>query len=207
MKRLNLLLILAFFSTTGLSATLLTTSGDPALSGATLVDFNSEAQGSFTSRTFNDFVTFSGNNPLYIESTYGGLYGSTGNYLANRSSDSPFTISFSNPVSAFGFSWGAADQPWTMKLFDINNALLDTLSISAQTNPYIGFIGASNNPSISKAVLTDQSSYGYDYFLLDNFKYVQASNGSTVPEPATFALLGLGAFGFYFSHRRKRIAA
>jgi hypothetical protein len=43
---------------------------DPALGGFNIIDFNAETQGSFTSRTFDSFVTFSGANPLYIENTY-----------------------------------------------------------------------------------------------------------------------------------------
>lgn len=201
LKQLLVATTLLMSATVASAAALITSSADPALSGSTLVDFNAEAQGTFTSRTFGGFVTLSGNNPLYIESTYSGSYGATSNYVASRDSDSPFTIAFDAPVSAFGFSWGAADQPWTIDLYGIGGSLLGSLNIAAQSGSYVGFIGGTDTSPISYAVLTDQSNYDYDYFLLDNLRYVAAGE---VPEPAPLTMLGLGLAALLAARKRQK---
>jgi hypothetical protein len=176
---------------------------DPALVGAAVIDFNAETEAEFTSLTVASFVTFTGVNSLYVESTFADQYGMTGNYLSNQFNGGAFTISFAKPVSAFGFNWGAADQPWTMSLFGVNNTLLETIDIAAQIDPYAGLIGGVNLSGITSVVFTDLSSYGFDYILLDNLQYVQA-NVVEVPEPSSMLLLGLGLVALVVAVRRKR---
>lgn len=185
------------------SASPITTSDAPALIGATVIDFNTEPEGEFASRTFGGFATISGANPLYIESTFADQYGTTGSYLSNQFNGGAFTISFAQPVSAFGFNWGAADQPWIMRLFGANNTLLETINIDAQVDPFAGLIGGFNLSGISSVVFTDQSSYGFDYILLDNLQYVQA-NIVDVPEPSSLLLLAVGLIGFVAVRRRQQ---
>lgn len=174
-----------------------------ALIGSTVIDFNAEPEGEFASRTFGSFVTFTGVNPLYVESTFADQYGMVGSYLSNQFNGGAFTISFAAPVSSFGFNWGAADQPWTMSLFGTNNTLLETINIAAQTDPFAGLIGGLNLSGITSVVFTDQSSYGFDSILLDNLQYVQA-NVVTVPEPSSFLLLAVGLIGFMVMVKRMR---
>ena len=180
-----------------------TNAADPALAGASSIDFNSEALGAFTSRTFDGAVVFSSPQNLFVKNTYSGGYASSGRYVANQENPDPVTISFVSAVSALGFNWGAADQPWIIEVFDTSNALLGILNVAAQTSPYAGFIGIDGDGALIGSVrLTDQSSYGYDYFLLDNLQYVTGQQNH-VSEPAGIALVGLGLAALGLSRRRK----
>ena len=187
----------------GASASIITSAVDPALSGATLIDFNSEVAGAQSSRTFNGEVTFSVSSGTFqVGGSFNGSYGATGNSLYTPSGQD-FTIDFTSAASAFGFSWGAADRSWTMALYDSSNTLIETLNIAAQTIPYIGFIGAAN-VGISSVQMSSDS--GYDYILLDDFQYI--TSATTVPETSSLVFLGLGFGGLAarrFARRRKSV--
>lgn len=200
--------VLGFFLASGVSAapTFITNPSDFSLTGSTLINFESELQGSFTSRTFGNAVTVasSGTNPFYVSSFYGGSFGTTGTYIETQSTPDPINFGFASDVSAFGFSWGAADQPWTFDIFDSGNNLLASFNVPAQSGNYAGFIGVNGGgASIASARLTNHSSYGYDYVLIDNLQYVNdTASSSSVPEPTSIALLGLGLLGFAASRRK-----
>lgn len=194
MKRtlLSTSLYLSVCCTAHAAPTLLTSAADSSLAGAAVLDFNAEPLGSFTSRIFSGAVTFSTINNLVVENTFAGLFAATGNYISNQTNPYPITIDFSAGVSAFGFNWGAADQPWVLEVFDTASNPIGSFNIPAQTYPHAGFIGVNGGGlTIGSARLSNQSDYGYDYVLLDDFKFVSA-NQNDIPEPTSIALLSLG---------------
>lgn len=200
-KQIFPLLVLCASTFASAAPVFMTNPVDPSLAGSSVVDFTGEAQGYFSSRTFGggDVTVNTTGSDLNIENTYGGSYASSGNYLANGAGGNGFNIVFANAVSAFGFNWGAADRPWTMRLFDASNAMIGSFAVAAQTDPYAAFIGADGNGQTIKSINMVASSY--DYMLLDNLQYT-ASNAS-VPEPTTLAMLGLGMLGLFGARRRK----
>lgn len=201
----NVLALTALLAFGGAQAgpVLLTNGGDASLAGATLMNFDSEALGSFNTRAFGADVSFSSAGPLFVQNTLSGYYGTSGRYITNQSTPNPITIDFTGTVSSFGFTWGAADQPWTLQVFDAADHLLSTLNLAAQSGSYTGFIGVDGGgAAIGSARLTANSGYGYDYVTIDNFKYV-AITGNAVPEPQSLALVALALAAAAIAARRR----
>jgi hypothetical protein len=182
----------------------ITDKADIALNGASLIDFESVAAGSFSSFTV-DGVTFStpeSGKSIYVSSSYSGNYGAVGQSLQNTYSSNAFGIldfNFAMPVSAFAFNWGASDNQWTLRAWDASNNLLDTVmpAITNSSNDgYTGIKFAGN--VISRAQLSGPNG---DYVFIDNFKSVSA-----VPEPETYAMLlaGLGLVGAIARRRKQK---
>ena len=181
-------------------ATVITSSADSALTGATVIDFDTQTLGSYTDLAIGD-VTFSsaGTGTLDIENyANGGVYGTSGLDLSTQNAAGSFDINFGTAVSAFGMIWGAADVAWNMYLYDANNALIESIAVAAQVSPYIGYIGAGNNAGIARVELRAVEGFA-DWVKIDNFAYVVPSN---VPEASILSMLGIGLLLTGFTRKR-----
>lgn len=196
---------LSLVMATGLAnASPITSPADSALSGSTLIDFESVAVGEYSSLALGS-VTING-----ISSTMticdgcgggGGSFGDVGRSLQNTGgSPSSFDLVFSNPVSAFGIIGGALNNAWVYTAYDIANNVIETLNINDPCcDGHFNGIAANN---IARVNLNG----GGDWVVFDNLRFVaQQNQNNGVPEPATLALLGLGLGGMAFTKRQNKV--
>jgi hypothetical protein len=184
-----------------------------ALSGGSTIGFDAESEGDFVSRSFAaGAVTLQTSiEQLSVESTYSGLYGTSGPYISNHlqgasPGDNSFDIVFTDAVSAFGFNWGAPQWMWRMELYDPSDTLVADLYVPQYTAvlpPYWRFVGIDGQGDTFKRVrmILDGAT---DYVLLDDLVFVNAP-AAALPEPAS-AVLVLGALAAVWANRRARRA-
>ncbi len=193
--------------------TLITNSGDAALTGALLQDFDSAVANSFFStQTFlvgvDGFTVAPVNRELRIDNQFCGSFGTSGNCLdtmnnSNQANDD-FDVVFTGAgVSAFGFALNALDNDWTIETYDVNDTLLGSYLIASQSPGLSGFdrrgyFGATESTAIQYFTVR---SGGNDRALIDNFSYV------VVPEPNAGMLLGLGLLTLAGSRFRQQTPA
>jgi hypothetical protein len=188
-------------------ATPITVASDPTLLGSTVIDFDSEPDASFISKTISG-VTFTAVAGLLSIADYtsGGIYGGSGKDLETSVSTSAFRIDFASPVSAFGTVWGGANEDWTVRLFNSSNALLETMVFLGGDGgqaTYVEFYGATNTDIKSVTFDIIPGSFGTDWVKLDNFQFVPVVSSQPVPEPATLLLLGSGLAATAVRRRRR----
>ncbi|MFC1750193.1 hypothetical protein ACFL2V_15440 [Pseudomonadota bacterium] len=178
---------------------------DPALSGATVIDFESQATGSFTSLTIGD-VTFSTPDCsacAYLTTAFSGDFNATGINMQNGTSGAQkLKIDFATGADAFAFNFGASNEDWLLEAFDVASGLLESYLLPQtwwnNNGEYFG-IAAAGISFVTLTQLTHTTDANADHILLDNFAYVAAD----IPSPAPIALLLLGLAGMAMVSRRK----
>jgi hypothetical protein len=190
-------------------ASQISSSSDPSLSGATLIDFSSQPLGVFTSLSIGNVILSTSNNQVgYVTDAWGGSYNATGRSMENQNNSNSFNFlrfDFSTPVNAFGFNMGASNEDWILRAYNSSNSLLEAFTLPQTWYSNAGEFYGIANPNIAYATLTQVTSVnepgGIDHIIMDNFKYVTGQINS-VPEPATMLLLGSGLLGL-LGFRRK----
>ncbi len=136
------------------------------------------------------------------------------NYLFDGETPSALTISFDSAMLGVGlyiidyFNPDPGSNPLQIEAFDgINGTgsslgLFSSVAYNFQSNNmyFMGVTSSDNN--IRSLLFRDVNSSTGDTTGIDNIVYAK-SNGGTVPEPGTLALLGLGFAGLAASRRRK----
>ncbi|GEM_PF-3293389 len=197
---LGSLVVVALLLPSTAFAALITSSSDPALSGALLQDFDGETPGDFTSQSFliglHGFSITPVSGSMQIEGNWCDDFGTNNACIGTNSSggaNDDFDVVFTGSgVSAFGFALNALDRDWTIETYDASDNLLNTYVYLSQSPGLTGFarqgfFGATESVSIQ--YFTVRSAGGDDWALIDDFQYV------TTPEPGTAVLAGLGLLG------------
>ena len=159
-------------------------------------------------------ATLNGSGASIAEVSGGGTNG-VGRYAISGSKyvetgDKGFTITFADPVAAFGF--------WGVDIGDFGGDLIIQTTNSSYT------LNTKNNPGGSvlfwgiidtdlfTSVTFSNTAAGTDYFAFDNMtigslEQINPNPGGEVPEPTTMALAGAGLAGVIWASRRRKNAA
>jgi hypothetical protein len=148
-----------------------------------------------------------------VNSDYAGSYNTTGQSLQNTYASDAFSvlnISFSSPVAALAFNWGAADTNWLLSAYD-GSTLLGTVTLlptySGNDGTWDGLESTSKN--ITSVVLSVDLAHLAtslpDYVFIDNFS---SGTAGTVPETSARAMMLLGFAGLgWAGYRRSKKSA
>lgn len=174
-----------------------------AVSGASTYNFAgiAPASGFVSGNVTVGGVTFSSDHPFVIDANAG--YGSYGASFFSGQNSTPNLVATLAGATAIGFFYGdyyAASTPFSVTLStgDIFNNLTTPVKAGVDT----GFIGFTSDTQITSVAFAEPNDG--DAYVFDVTQFVLASASSTVPEPATLALLGLGLAGMGAIRRRKQ---
>lgn len=160
--------------------------------GANIESFDGVTPGTYSSPITLGNTTYSVNTgaSFHIDGDYANQYNTTNDSLHNCYCSDSFgqvKFSFSQPVGAIGFHWGASDSVWTLSAYSASNVLLESFALpvtsSSNSGNFVGLVDA----GIKYAFLTGASS---DYVLVDDFATTVTGGPSTVPLPAGVPLFG-----------------
>jgi len=185
---------------------------EAATSPNTTLDFeaqNPNGPGSYTyyesSLTIGDVTYTQPESRMFVfgQSFYN-TYGLTSSYLnQNSSAPSGITVSFANSVQAVGMDLGIQNtwnDPSLAVTFTLSNGdvINTTAPLLMNTSNTLSFFGFSSDFTFTSVNINGLS----EGVAFDNFTYASAT--SSVPEPATMLLFGLGLVGLA-GMRRKRM--
>jgi hypothetical protein len=164
--------------------------------------------------TIHDFETTAGGPGATYTAAGGVQLGSafgpahSGNLtLSTNDFPRPITITFDNPITAFGL-WFGNDDTCCALFFDANldiygaGGLINTISLSANMNDaHDQFLGFNSTTDLVTSV-TLRFGSGNDVGLYHSIDDVQFNTGGAVPEPSAFLLAAPGLLGLW-AFRRK----
>jgi len=179
---------------------IITNSADPIINGpgVVTVTFDTTPLGYYNPTLTVGAVTFGGTNGVLVDNTYLSQYNTTSNYLNNASQSNVWmTFTFATPMTAFGFNYGATDDPWTLSAYDAGSNLLASATVppigASNAGEFIGL--ATTNASIAFATFVDDGGIWFpDWIAIDNFKYTEVP-WVTVSNPAPVVVISLGVPG------------
>jgi hypothetical protein len=208
MRKQILLTSLLLGAVANAQASAITSSTDPSLVGASVLDFETSTPGAYQTfsqggLTFTDQNGFAG---IRIDGQTVGQYNTRGsqslhvNDYADTLKTDSLRIDFSQPASAFGFLWGASNYQWTLSAYGAGNNLIESFALPITYASNAGDFFGIAAPGIAYAVLSTNltNQDRADWVILDN---VTVSSVSSVPLPAAVwlfgsALAGLTGLGF-----------
>jgi hypothetical protein len=173
---------------------------------ATVIDFDSLNNGDIVTNQFPE-ATFSSNPGFELQVTAQNLGSSLPNFICTAVVASGIDcvqdvfVAFTNPVSGLTFLGTGVNNAGVVALVDIfvNGSLAATLDVVGFANPFAPVLvdasAFSNVTGITIRNVTDLAGIGWDDFTFE-------TNTGAVPEPGTWALMGLGLTALALRRRR-----